>query len=121
MTDEAALPASFVIEWLETVLVEVPCTQSLGLSGFALRDPGTDPLGGFGLSSWPLGLELAAERPDRLCVDDPYSVSAQFVLRAQAASGVAASRFPRSTCTPSSTCRRGLLSLGAAPATCHCD
>jgi hypothetical protein len=81
MTDEAALPASFVIEWLETFLVEVPCTQSLGLSGFALRDPGTDPLGGFGLSSWPLGLELAAERPDRLCVDDPYSVSAQFVLR----------------------------------------
>ena len=46
-------------------------------------------LGGFGLSSWPLGLELAAERPDRLCV---------LMIRTQCprslyCGGVAASRF----------------------------
>ena len=39
MTDEAALPASFVIEWLETVLLEVSCTQSLGLSGVCASGP----------------------------------------------------------------------------------
>ena len=44
MTDVAALPASFVLEWLETSLVEVACTQSLGLSQWGLRLRGPGPI-----------------------------------------------------------------------------